>query len=112
MTAIAQFVREYLLAVQFFTRIPITGRLAEWVGYSPEMLRASTAHFPGIGVLVGAIAAATFAFVQMVLPDSTFSPLVAAVVSTVVTVLVTGGFHEDGLADVADGLGGSPNRER
>ena len=33
MTAIAQFVREYLLAVQFFTRIPITGRLADWVGF-------------------------------------------------------------------------------
>jgi adenosylcobinamide-GDP ribazoletransferase len=112
MKAISQFAREYLLALQFFTRIPVTGRLAEWVGYSPEMLRASTAHFPGIGVLVGAIAAATFAFVQMMLPDSVFSPLAAAVLSTVVTVLVTGGFHEDGLADVADGLGGSPYRER
>ena len=56
MTAIAQFVREYLLAVQFFTRIPITGRLANWVGYSPELLRASAGHFPGIGILAGAFA--------------------------------------------------------
>ena len=37
---------------------------------------------------------------------------VAAVLSTLATVLVTGGFHEDGLADVADGLGGSLQRER
>ena len=48
-----QALRHYLLAVQFFTRIPVTGRLADWVGYSPAMLRASAAHFPGIGWLVG-----------------------------------------------------------
>lgn len=105
-----QFVREYLLAVQFFTRIPITGRLADWVGYSPELLRASAAHFPGIGVVVGTVAAAVFAVLLAVLPDTPFAPLVAAVLSIVATVLLTGGFHEDGLADVADGLGGSYNR--
>ncbi|MBG6076038.1 adenosylcobinamide-GDP ribazoletransferase [Polaromonas sp. CG_9.11] len=107
-----QFIREYLLAVQFFTRIPITGRLADWVGYSPEMLRASAAHFPGIGVVVGGAAAAVFALLQILLPDTPFTPLVAAVFSTIATVLLTGGFHEDGLADVADGLGGSYDRER
>ena len=47
------FVRHYLLALQFFTRIPVTGRLAQWVGFSPAMLRASAAHFPGVGWLVG-----------------------------------------------------------
>jgi adenosylcobinamide-GDP ribazoletransferase len=107
-----QFIRHFLLAVQFFTRIPVTGRLAEWVGFSPEMLRASAAHFPGIGVIVGGAAAAVFALLQVLLPDSTFSPLVAAAFSTVATVWLTGGFHEDGLADVADGLGGSYDRER
>ncbi len=107
-----RFIREYLLAVQFFTRIPITGRLAEWVGFSPELLRASAAHFPGIGVLVGGVAAAVFALLQLLLPDTAFTPLVAAVFSTIATVLLTGGFHEDGLADVADGLGGSYDRNR
>ncbi|CAN5511113.1 adenosylcobinamide-GDP ribazoletransferase [soil metagenome] len=107
-----QFIRHYLLAVQFFTRIPITGRLAEWVGYSPEMLRASAAHFPGIGVIVGGAAAGMFALLQLLLPDTAFTPLVAAAFSTVATVWLTGGFHEDGLADVADGLGGSYDRER
>ena len=66
------FIREYLLALQFFTRIPITGRLADWVGYSPEMLRASAAHFPGVGVLVGAVAAAVFALLQTVFDDDQF----------------------------------------
>ena len=107
-----QFIRHYLLSIQFFTRIPVTGRLAAWVGYSPAMLRASAAHLPGVGVVVGAVAAAIFALLQLLLPDTAFTPLVAAVFSTLATVLLTGGFHEDGLADVADGLGGSYRRER
>ena len=107
------FIRHYLLAVQFFTRIPITGRLAAWAGYSPQMLRASAAHFPGVGVLVGALVAGLTALLLVFLPQaSPLSPLVAAVLGTVFSVMLTGAFHEDGLADIADGLGGSPNRER
>ena len=107
-----QAVRHFLLAIQFFTRIPVTGRLAEWVGYSPAMLRASSGHFPGVGIVVGALVAAVTALLLIALPSSPFTPLVAAVFGTVLSVMVTGGFHEDGLADVADGLGGSSDRER
>ena len=110
--SILQFIRHFLLAVQFFTRIPITGKLADWVGFSPAMLRASAAHFPAVGLLVGAAAAACYGAFSALLPDSTYTPLVAAALSTVLTVLLTGAFHEDGLADVADGLGGSYDRQR
>ncbi|MGJ7521022.1 adenosylcobinamide-GDP ribazoletransferase [Variovorax sp. LT1P1] len=99
--------RHFLLALQFFTRIPVTGRLAQWVGYSPAMLRAAAAHFPAVGWVVGAIGALALAGALALWP-----PLVAAVLCTVVTVLVTGAFHEDGLADVVDGLGGASTRER
>jgi adenosylcobinamide-GDP ribazoletransferase len=108
----SQFVRHYLLAIQFFTRIPVTGRLADWVGYSPAMLRASAAHFPGVGWLVGILAALVYGALLVLLPDTASAVWVAAVLSTVFTVLLTGAFHEDGLADVADGLGGSPERLR
>ncbi|MFT4240983.1 MAG: adenosylcobinamide-GDP ribazoletransferase [Acidovorax sp.] len=107
-----QFLRHYLLAVQFFTRIPVTGRLAAWVGYSPAMLRASTAHLPGVGWLAGLLAAGVYAALYLALAPNPFAPAVAAVFSTIATVLMTGGFHEDGLADVADGLGGAASRER
>lgn len=103
--------RHFLLALQFFTRVPVTGRLAAWVGYSPQMLRASAAHLPGIGWLAGGVAALVFVGVAMGLPGLA-GAFAAAVLSTVATVLLTGAFHEDGLADVADGLGGSADRAR
>jgi len=107
-----QALRHYLLAVQFFTRIPVTGRLAAWVGYSPAMLRAASAHFPGVGWLAAALAALVYGALLLALGPDPFALAVAAVLSTAATVLMTGGFHEDGLADVADGLGGAYQRER
>lgn len=100
-----RFVRHLFLAVQFFTRIPVTGRLADWVGFSPEMLRASAAHFPAVGALVGTLTAAVFAALMVLLGELPAGVWVAAVLSTAFGVLLTGAFHEDGLADTADGLG-------
>jgi adenosylcobinamide-GDP ribazoletransferase len=104
-------VRHFLLALQFFTRVPVTGRLAGWVGFSPAMLRASAAHFPGVGWLVGAVGAGVFLLAQGGLPGVA-GAAVAALLSTAATVWMTGAFHEDGLADVADGLGGASDRAR
>jgi len=106
------FLRHYFVAVQFFTRLPVTGSLGAWVGFSPGMLRASAAHFPGVGWLVGIAACAAFAVVSLVLPETAFTALAAAVAATACTVWITGAFHEDGLADLADGLGGSADRQR
>ena len=106
------FVRHYLLALQFFTRLPLTGRLAQWVGFSPAMLRASAAHFPGVGWLVGGLVALFSAALWTLMPETSLTPLAVAALGTVASVLLTGAFHEDGLADVADGLGGSGDRAR
>lgn len=106
------FLRRFLIAVQFFTRIPVTGRLADWVGFSPAMLRASAAHFPGVGWVVGGLTALVFWGLMQALPVQPASPWLAVVLSTVAGVMLTGAFHEDGLADTADGLGGGLSRER
>lgn len=105
-------VRHFLLAVQFFTRIPITGRLADWVGFSPAMLRASAAYFPAVGWIIGGLTSAVFAGLAHGLPAGQAGLFVAVAFSTIFGVLLTGAFHEDGLADLCDGLGGSLERER
>jgi adenosylcobinamide-GDP ribazoletransferase len=106
------FLREYLVALQFFTRMPVSGALAQWAGFHPDLLRASAAHFPGVGWLVGLTACTLFALVGLALPGSPYEPLAAGVGCTIATVLLTGGFHENGLSHVADGLGGNVQRDQ
>ncbi|NPC57570.1 adenosylcobinamide-GDP ribazoletransferase [Caenimonas soli] len=108
----AQSARSFVLALQYFTRVPIPGALAQWTGYSAELQRTSLAHFPGIGFLVAAVAIACYWVAAQLLPAAALTPLIAAVLSTMATLVLTGALHEDGLADTADGLGGSAERER
>ena len=106
-----QALRHFLLALQFFTRIPVTGAVARWVGFSPDMQRASMGHFPGVGLLVGSAAAGVFTLSANLLGSGTTSLLVAAVLCTGATAWLTGALHEDGLADSADGIGGGKDKE-
>ena len=112
MKRLTKSLRYFLLALQFFTRIPVTGRLGKWANYSPDALRKSAAYFPTIGWLIGFITAFTYWLMASNLPDLPATPLVAAFLSTFVGLMLTGAFHEDGLADLTDGLGGSMQREQ
>jgi adenosylcobinamide-GDP ribazoletransferase len=96
-------IRLLLTAVQYFTRL----RVPAWVGHAPERLTGAVRYFPAIGLIVGASGAAVMWLAALVLP----APL-PAILSTAVTILMTGAIHEDGLADTADGLGGGATRER
>lgn len=110
-----QAVRHFLLAIQYFTRIPITGRLGLWLCYSPEQLPKALAHLPGVGLLLGVCMAAVQLLALSILPSIGQAPAVAwlaAIMATVSGLLLTGAFHEDGLADLADGLGGAYQPER
>jgi adenosylcobinamide-GDP ribazoletransferase len=104
--------RAMVLAVQYFTRVPLPTALLRWSGFDAALQRASFAHFPGVGLLVGAAAATAYAAACLLLPRSPFSFLAAGVLSTVVTMLLTGALHEDGLADTGDALGAGGDRER
>lgn len=104
---LVSFLRQYLLAVQSFTRLPVTGTLAHWAGSNSETLRASAAHYPGVGWLVGFVACAAFALLATALGDTPFAPMAAAVGCIMATLMITGGAHEGGLARTADALGGA-----
>lgn len=92
-----------LVAIQFLTRIP-TPQIA---GFDPDWISRSARYFPLVGQAVGAISALVFFAASQVWP-----PAIAALLAIATGVLVTGGFHEDGLADTADGLGGGQTSER
>jgi adenosylcobinamide-GDP ribazoletransferase len=96
-------IRHFFCALGYFTRIPIPG----WVGYLPDDLDRAARYFPLVGVLIGLIAALAFWLAHWVLPLR-----VALVLSMIVTIWLTGAFHEDGLADAVDGFGGGYTRER
>lgn len=93
----------FLTAVQFFTRIPVPA----WVGHSAQQLDQAVRYFPLVGICVGALAAAVLWLGALVLPLS-----LAVVLSIAAGILITGAFHEDGLSDFADGMGGGHSKEK
>ena len=95
--------RLFFIALQFFTRLPVP----RWVGYEPEWLHQSARHFPLVGAWVGAVGSVVLWAALWLFPMP-----VAVLLSMVATVLLTGAFHEDGLADTCDALGGAVSRER
>ncbi len=98
-----QQVRLFLTAVMFYTRLPVP----RWVGHEPDLLNRATVYFPLIGWLVGGFTAAIYWGAALLWP-----PPVAVLLSTGAGVLLTGAFHEDGLADMCDGFGGGWTRAR
>lgn len=87
----------FFAAIGYFTRLPVPG----WVGYSADGLSRAARYLPAIGLLVGGLGGLVFWLAQYVWPQS-----VAVVLAMVATIALTGAFHEDGLGDTADGLGG------
>lgn len=87
----------FLVAMGYFTRIP----MPKWVEVDADKLNKASRYFGLVGLLVGLLSAIVFWLTQNWLPAG-----VSVLLSMVTGVLLTGGFHEDGLADTFDGFGG------
>jgi adenosylcobinamide-GDP ribazoletransferase len=83
------------------TRIPVGG-----FPYRPADFAWAAAHAPVVGAVVGALTGAAFRALAPVGVEA------AALLSVGLSLIVTGAFHEDGLADTSDALGGGHDRER
>jgi len=102
----ADELRFFLTALGYFTRVPLPSPLARWVGYEPRYLNAAARYFPLVGLMVGGTAAlATWGAMQW------WPPGVAVLLGMAASLLLTGAFHEDGLADCVDAFGGAWRRE-
>ena len=89
-------------AFRFLTRAP----LPRFAG-GPDSLAHSAKFFPLAGLAIGLVSAFLFVWLCSHLPAAA-----AALIAVLFTVLVTGGLHEDGLADAADAFGGGWQREQ
>ena len=95
---IKQACNRYFVAQTFMTRLPSPVKL-QW---SEAELASSTPWFVAVGTVVGIIAAIVWQ-----IGFHMWSQEIAALFAITASVLATGAFHEDGLADSADGIGGA-----
>jgi adenosylcobinamide-GDP ribazoletransferase len=89
------------VAFAFLTRLPMATALDD------RSLARAAPWFPFVGLFVGALMGGVHAVAALAL-----EPAAATLVAMLAAVLVTGGLHEDGLADVADAAGAHVSRER
>ena len=94
---------DFAIATAVLTRLPVG---VEPPG-EPGAIAAAGWAFPLVGAGVGALAALGFLFAQLI----GCGVAAAALIALLVGIALTGAFHEDGLADTADGFGGGRDRE-
>jgi adenosylcobinamide-GDP ribazoletransferase len=93
------------LALMFLTRVPFPTPTRELAAGD---LSRSMRFYPLIGASVGCIAG----LVLMGSSELGLSPLACGIIALAVAAVLTGGLHEDGLADTVDGFAGGNTKER
>lgn len=101
---LAERAHELSTAIAFETRLPIGHVAAD----SGTTLADAVWALPIAGLLIGIISAIVYAVAHKL----GVAPWPAAALALAASFLVSGGLHEDGLADTADGFGGGKTRER
>jgi adenosylcobinamide-GDP ribazoletransferase len=93
----------FFASLMFFSRIPVPFK-----HYIADLhFQKAVRYLPLIGFIVGLTGGLVMYYTSHILPVS-----MAVLLGIMVTILFTGGLHEDGLADVCDGFGGGYYKQK
>jgi hypothetical protein len=98
-------VRAFFTVWIFVTRLPAPS----WVDAHPGYMMRGLTYFPVTGILIGLLVSSFYDLASFTL---SLPLIIASIISEVASLWVTGCFHEDGLADSADGIGGGWTTEQ
>lgn len=95
-------IKGLILSLQFFTRIPINVN----VDFNEKNIKYSIFFLPLVGAIIGAIGG----LVHYLL--SPYNNQLASFLTLLITLIITGGLHLDGLSDTFDGFLSNRDKER
>lgn len=95
--------KQLLYALRFLTILPLPYAQGE----DMKKVASSLTFFPLVGAILG-----LGLWGGAELFDLVFSPLTTGFFLMILSIILTGGLHLDGLSDLADGLGGGSDREK
>lgn len=99
--------RDTVAGLRFYSRLPLPPLKGEADPHGlPDFSRLARA-VPMVGAVLGGLAGLVLVPAAWLWP-----PFIAALLAVGAAIWMTGAFHEDGLADTADGLGGGSTKER
>lgn len=90
-----KIVKNFLLMIQFFTRIPINRSLP----CSSKDFRDGAAMLPLVGFIIGGLQAILYILLSHIMPLGT-----TVLFTLLACIIITGGLHIDGLGDMCDGF--------
>lgn len=90
-----EYLNDFLLFFQFFTRVPINKSL----NCSKENFRRGAIFLPVVGLFIGIVQWLVYYLLMKVLPVN-----ITAVFVVIIPLVITGGLHVDGFGDTCDGF--------
>ncbi|KIO78057.1 hypothetical protein TH53_05530 [Pedobacter lusitanus] len=94
----------FFTALSFYSRLPAPAAVHQDNAHNlPDAIR----YLPVVGWVTGLITAFVFIAATWL-----FGEAIAILLAMIISVLLTGAFHEDGFADVCDGFGGGWSKEK